>query len=235
MSGHWKKSLKPRLLAAVTLFPLLPGCIYAEWRCVQCYEGPKSSMDAVSVVLAQNNGFVRIKEIDGRGVPYAVEFHLSPGTHSLVTGAPFFAKANGPLPTLCTLEAGRVYELHVDDMTVEARNKPLDPRSATIGWDVRLEELGPYATLTQSPYVHPDLYHFCHGRFTFGAWVVAATTPFLVVETPPPHWGRVQNWRFRTLAGNWPDWPDAWCVRDDGTYEPCTNDPEIRKWLGLKD
>lgn len=146
-----------------------PGCVTTGTY--GCYEGPFRSLDEVSIILCNTSMPVSLQAMDGKELetdspwffcqewsdigrlflPLRFEFHLPPGSHTLVFGFhasgpqsmprnwPYFYTTRPAIVSL-NLERGHVYELGV--LPPETDGKEGQEVAAS---PIRLWEQGPYA------------------------------------------------------------------------------------------
>lgn len=121
-----RRSILPLVPALGWVSILTGGCISTggpEWMCHRCYTGPRRAVADVAVVLAPRYPYpLRLRAIDGERVREADEYHLLPGTHTLVLEPEGLSvdrgrlmKWSGERATIApTLEQGNVYRLAAD-------------------------------------------------------------------------------------------------------------------------
>jgi len=139
---------------------LAGGCIApCNWNTTVCYEGPSRALPHISILLVNTTPLAvfRVRSIDDISVPDCVEFHLSPGHHSIVTGVSRGKTTD--MPIACTLHAGHVYSLVPDVWNLSNRfiAFPIGFWRVKCDWRPRLVDLGRFAQFTSSQYVHPTV------------------------------------------------------------------------------
>ena len=108
--------------------PVLCGCFRSggpEWKWQRCFTGPRRDLTEVAVVLAPRDPCsLQLRSVDGKRVREVQEYHVLPGTHTLLLelrgigcGYPalrLYKWSGEPATIAPTLERGCVYRLAAD-------------------------------------------------------------------------------------------------------------------------
>ncbi len=169
---------KPRFILLALAFSLsATGCaVNRDWKCKRCYEGPARAFSDISVVLVASGGnpVPRIRSIEGKRVPDCVEYHLMPGTHTIVAGSRRGRTTD--IPLTCTLRAGFVYKLTADIWNVKQETDYyIRGMSVECDWRPRLAKLGTFEELTSDTRVSPYVFRCRRARTLSSAGVALAS------------------------------------------------------------
>ncbi len=125
-----------------------------QWKATVCYEGPPRPFSDISVMLLKTKLLLvsQIRMIDGIEVPDSVEYHLLPGTHSIVAGVS--RGESKEMPVTGNLRAGYVYSVVMDVWNLSSKFEVLlGFQKIELDWRPRLVEIGCYDELTYGQYV----------------------------------------------------------------------------------
>jgi hypothetical protein len=205
----------PLLVLAFTMGSF--GCT-RPWKVHACYQGAPRAFGDVAVLLLDKRMLpvFRVHSIDDVNVPDATEYHLLPGTHSVITGVSRGKTTN--LPISCVPRAGYVYRLTADVWNLSDCMVPMVPTIQRVecDWRPRLTELGRFEDLTSGESIDPticDNVHVAPLRFWIqaqdgimpadevgahahfvGTGFMSGILPELLMakptEMPPGHWGK---------------------------------------------
>ncbi len=208
--------IRPLLLLTLAFIMASGGCaIRRKWKTEVRYEGPPRAFSDISVVLLNTMSLpvFRVRSIDGVSMPDSVEYHLLPGTHSIVTGVS--KGQTTEMPITCELRPGYVYSLRADVWNLSTKvGLLLGFQKVEFDWRPRLVELGRFEELTSGEYVSRRLIgvirprplsalilvrqnatpigeRSIHAHYV-GVGSIAFALPLALVmpvEMPPKHWG----------------------------------------------
>ncbi len=232
--------IRPLLLLTLAFIMASGGCaVPYKWKTKMCYEGPPRAFSDISVVLLNTRSLLvfRVRSIDGTSMPDSVEYHLLPGTHSIVTGVS--RGQTTEMPITCELRPGYVYSLTADVWNLSSKfDLLLGFQKVECDWRPRLVELGRFDELTSGEYVNRAIIEQTRPRpLSFMILARENATPIgegslhahyvgvghygpsvllayvMPVEMPPKHWGPLpKNWRTARLDAKG---DEAWGSRSD--------------------
>jgi len=105
----------PLFLVTLMFIIAVGGCAAPRnWKATVCYEGPSRPYSDISVILMKNKGLLvsQVRTIDGSTVADSVEYHLAPGTHTIVVGVS--RGESKEIAITCDVRPGYVYSLTID-------------------------------------------------------------------------------------------------------------------------